>query len=44
VEELLLLAVECAWGCGVRQSEMHTAKPFVSEPSVFEDGVAVGKV
>jgi hypothetical protein len=28
---------------GVRQTEMHTAEPFMPEPSVFEIEVAVGK-
>jgi hypothetical protein len=29
---------------GVRQTEMHTAEPFVSVPSASEAEVAVGKV
>jgi hypothetical protein len=29
---------------GVRQTEMHTAKPFVPEPSASEFEVAVGKL
>jgi hypothetical protein len=27
---------------GVRQTEMHTAEPFMPEPSACEVGVAVG--
>jgi hypothetical protein len=29
---------------GVRQTEMHTAKPFVPEPSASEAEVAIGKL
>jgi hypothetical protein len=29
---------------GVRQTETHTAEPFVPEPSAFEVEVAVGKL
>jgi hypothetical protein len=29
---------------GVRQTEMHTAKPFVPEPSASEVEVAIGKL
>jgi hypothetical protein len=29
---------------GVRQTEMHTAKPFLPEPSASEVEVAVGKL
>jgi hypothetical protein len=45
VEELFLSAVECAWGGGgVRQTEIHTAEPFVLEPSVSEVEVAIEKL
>jgi hypothetical protein len=30
--------------CDVRQTEMHTAEPFVPEPSASEFGVAIGKL
>jgi hypothetical protein len=43
VEELLLLAVQCTWAGGVRQSEMHTAEPFLPELSALGAEVAVGK-
>jgi hypothetical protein len=29
---------------GVRQTEIHTAEPFLPEPSASEDEVAVGKL
>jgi hypothetical protein len=29
---------------GVRQTEMHTAEPFVPEPSASEAEVAIGKL
>jgi hypothetical protein len=29
---------------GVRQTEMHTAEPFVTEPSASEAEVAIGKL
>jgi hypothetical protein len=29
---------------GVRQTEMHTAEPFVPEPSASEVEVAIGKL
>jgi hypothetical protein len=32
------------WVGGVKQIEMHTAEPFVLEPSDSEDEVAVGKL
>jgi hypothetical protein len=44
VEELLLSAVECTGAGGVRQTEMHTAEPFVPEPSSPEVEVAIGKL
>jgi hypothetical protein len=30
--------------CGVRQTEMHTAEPFVPEPTASEVEVAIGKL
>jgi hypothetical protein len=44
VEELGLSAVERTRACGVGQTEMHIAEPFVSEPSASEFEVAIGKV
>jgi hypothetical protein len=44
VEELLLSAVECPAGGGIRQTEIQTAEPFVAEPSISEVEVAVGKL
>jgi hypothetical protein len=44
MEELLLSATECTGAEGVRQTEMHTAEPFVPEPSGCEVEVAVGKL
>jgi hypothetical protein len=44
VEELFLSAVECHWAGGFRQTEMHTAEPFVPEPSTSEVEVAIGKL
>jgi hypothetical protein len=36
MEELLLSAVERTWAGGVRQTEMHTAEPFVPQPSASQ--------
>jgi hypothetical protein len=44
MEELLLSAVECHGAGGVRQTEMHTAEPFVPQPSASEVEVATGKM
>jgi hypothetical protein len=44
VEELLLSAVECQEAGGVRQTEMHTAQPFLPEPTASEVEVAIGKL
>jgi hypothetical protein len=44
MEELLLSAVNVHEVCEVRQTEMHTAEPFVPEPSASEVEVAVGKL
>jgi hypothetical protein len=41
VEELLLSAVECT---RARQTEIHTAEPFVPEPSATEVEVAIRKL
>jgi hypothetical protein len=41
VEELLLSAVEHTRAVCVRQTEMHTAEPFVPEPSASEVEVAI---
>jgi hypothetical protein len=30
--------------CGVRQTKMHIAEPFVTEPSASEVEVAIGKL
>jgi hypothetical protein len=32
------------WEGGVRQTEIHTAEPFVPESSASEAGVAIGKL
>jgi hypothetical protein len=42
VDELLLSAVECTGGGGIRQTEIQTAKPLAPEPSISE--VAIGKL
>jgi hypothetical protein len=44
VEELLLSAVNEHEVGGVRQTEMHTAKPFVPQPSASEVEVATEKM
>jgi hypothetical protein len=44
VDELLLSAVECPAGGGIRYIEIQTAEPFVSEPSISEVEVAIGKL
>jgi hypothetical protein len=44
VDELLLSAIECTWGVGIRQKEIQTAEPFVPEPSISEVEVAIGKL
>jgi hypothetical protein len=41
VEELLLSAAKCG---GVRQTEVHTAEPFVTEPRASEVETATGKL
>jgi len=33
VEEILLRDIECIWVIDVRQTEIHTADPLVTEPS-----------
>jgi hypothetical protein len=43
VEELLLSAVERTGACAVRHTEMHTAEPFVPDPSASETEFAVWK-
>jgi hypothetical protein len=40
VKELLLSAIECRVG-GIRQTEIHTAEPFVPEPSDAEFEIAI---
>jgi hypothetical protein len=44
--ELLISGIECmGMGAGgVRQTKMHTAEPFVPEPSTSEAEAAVGKL
>jgi hypothetical protein len=42
VEKLLLSAVECTGVGGIRQTEIHTAEPFV--PDTSEAEVATGKL
>jgi hypothetical protein len=44
VEELLLSAIERTGGGGARQTEMHTAQPFVPEPNIAETEVPTGKL
>jgi hypothetical protein len=44
VEELLLSAIECTGLEGIRQTEIHTAEPFVPEPSGAEVEVAIRKM
>jgi hypothetical protein len=41
VEELLLSAIECTGAREYRQTEIHTAEPFVPEPSAAEFEVAI---
>jgi hypothetical protein len=43
VDELLLSAIECTGGVGIRNTEIQTAEPFVPEPSISEFEVAIGK-
>jgi hypothetical protein len=44
VEELLCQLLNVHAVGGVRQNEMHIAKPFVSEPIAAEVEVAIGKL
>jgi hypothetical protein len=44
VEELILSAVEFKGLGGVRQTEMHTAEPFLPETGASEVEVAIGKL
>jgi hypothetical protein len=44
MEELLLQLLNVHAAGGVRQTEMHTEKPFVTTPSVSEVEVATGKL
>jgi hypothetical protein len=44
VKELLLSALNVHGTGGVRQTEMHAEKPFVTEPSVSEVEVAIGEL
>jgi hypothetical protein len=44
VEELLLSAIECTGARGFRQTEIHTAEPFVPESSAAEVEVAIRKM
>jgi hypothetical protein len=44
LEELLLSAVNVHGACCVRQTEMHSAEPFVPQPSASEVEVATGKL
>jgi hypothetical protein len=44
VEELLLPAIECTGSGGIRHTEIHTAEPFVPEPSAAEVEVAIRKM
>jgi hypothetical protein len=36
--------IECTRACGGRQTEIHTAEPFVPEPSASEVEIAIGKL
>jgi hypothetical protein len=38
------IAIECSWEGGVRQAEVHTAEPFVPEPSISEVQVDIGNL
>jgi hypothetical protein len=44
VEELLLSFIDYTSGSGVRQTEIHTAEPFVLKPSACEVEVAIRKL
>jgi hypothetical protein len=44
VEELLLSATECTGGRCIRQTEIHTAEPFVPEPSAAEVEITIRKL
>jgi hypothetical protein len=44
VDELLLSAVEYPAGGGIGHIDIQTAEPFVSEPSISEVEVAIGKL
>jgi hypothetical protein len=44
VEELLLSAINVQGPGGIRQTEIHTAEPFVPEPSAAEVEVAIRKM
>jgi hypothetical protein len=43
MEELLFSAIECTWVSDHRQTEIYTAEPLVTEPSPFEDKIAITK-
>jgi hypothetical protein len=43
VEKLLLSAIGCTGGGGIRQAEIETTEPFLPEPSIPEAEVATGK-
>jgi hypothetical protein len=45
VDELLLSAIKCQAGGGIKHTEIQTTEPFVPEPnSFFEVEVAIGKL
>jgi hypothetical protein len=44
VIELLVSAVECKWGSGVRQTEIHTGEPLLPELSAFVAEIAIEKL
>jgi hypothetical protein len=44
VEELFLSAIECTGLGGFRQTEIHTAEPFMPGPSAAEFVVAIRKM
>ena len=44
MEELFLPNIECTWDYDVRQTEIHTAEPLVTEPSPSEFELAIEKL
>jgi hypothetical protein len=44
VEEILLSVIECTWSQWRSATEIHTAEPFVPDPTPLEFGIAVAKL